>query len=41
MFDFEIFSMGLGFGFLLAIAVGGGAWQINRIWSAWKMFTKF
>lgn len=41
MFDFEMFSQGLGFGFLLSIAVGGASWQINRIWHAWKLMSKF
>lgn len=41
MFNFEMYSLGLGFGLLLSVAVGGGAWQINRVWNAWKVFTKF
>lgn len=37
----EVFAQGIGFGFLLAIAVGGASWQINRIWHAWKLMSKF
>jgi hypothetical protein len=39
--NLEIFTQGIGYGFLLAMAAGGASWQINRVWNAWKLMSKF